>query len=79
MTDKIWIRDRVKSLISLNFPSIFLSFFSSFFYLFIATTVPVLSAFTQRGKPYIIYYVLVNLEGVVVWGGGGPRVPDLRE
>lgn len=31
MTDKIWIRDRVKSLISLNFPSIFLSFFSSFF------------------------------------------------
>lgn len=78
MTDKIWIRDRVKSLISLNFPSIFLSFFSSFFYLFIATTVPVLSAFTQRGKPYIIYYVLVNLEGVVV-GGGGPRVPDLRE
>lgn len=77
MTDKIWIRDRVKSLISLNFPSIFLFFFSSFFFnLFIATTVPIMSAFTQRGKPYIIYYVQVNLEGVVIWGEG---VPDLRE
>lgn len=77
MTDKIWIRDRVKSLISLNFPSIFLSFFSSFFfYLSYATTVPIMSAFTQRGKPYIIYYVLVNLEGVVVLGGEG--VPGSR-
>lgn len=36
-----------------------------------------MSAFTQRGKPYIIYYVLVNLEGVVIWGEGS-RDPGLK-
>lgn len=72
MADKIWIHDRVKSLISLNFPSIFLFFFFSFLRLFIYRDDRPCYERSNTAWESVHYLSCSGWSGGGGWGGGGP-------